>query len=106
MNKKQEARLNEFKRIFYAVKAKLDDGYIIYDVDDCVIIHYLYTKEIGEFTEYGYKESENDNCSVILFGDDPDYDDGMHSTMKEIRGLFKSWVIIHPKHFKRVLGLK
>ena len=96
MMNKFTARYNNAKRIMNKINDLLQKGYQVIDENGYNVETIA---EENDTISYTLKGSLI-RCS--LFMNDIDFDDGMHTTIKEFNKSFESWTYINPNHIKQL----
>ena len=87
-----EARWKNAHKIGNKIKNYLDKGYLVFDADG-VKIESIRIDEEGLFINGG-----------MYFLNEINLDNGYYETVKEFNSWFSNWLIVHPKHCKKLIN--
>lgn len=90
------ARYNNAKRIMNKINDLLQKGYKVIDENGYNV------ESIIEADNTIYYTLKGSLIRCSLFMNDIDFDDGIHTPIKEFNKSFESWVYINPNHIKQL----
>jgi hypothetical protein len=89
------ARLRNARIVGERIQALLDQGYLIFD-DERQPIQRVYFEGFSGAPE-GLSFSHTDShCRMVYMHPDPEFDNGLHTSIGAFRNLFSAWQILHP----------
>jgi len=93
MSSVYDCRWNNAVKVCSKINNLLSEGYKIFDEENKPVIYNIKIDE--ENKEILLPLSENSN--LILCDGNPEYDNGIHDTIKEFNSYFDKWTFINPK---------
>lgn len=94
-----DARWQNALKIANKINLYLEQGYLVFNDDNEIITGRFRITE-DEITLL--PEKDKNSCVYGYFLKDKEWDEGMHTTIKEYNEPFKKWRFVHPKDIKRL----
>lgn len=92
-----ESRYRNAKRIMDKINDLIAQGYRVIDEDNNVVEQIIEEDDTISYTTKQFPDARDS-----LFVNDVEWDDGIHTTIKEFNKRFEDWTYLNPKYIKKL----